>query len=161
MFEANEDGIYQSIHPAAGRRILALGAYYVLGALLIWLAFSSGAGFVGSVVLIGFGGWVIYMAERMRRVTQAGIMLTTTGLCDTTGEVIAAWDDIAKVERGTFAIKPSNGFSLVLKGGGVRKWAPGLWWRTKGRVGVGGVLPGPQTRTMAEGIAVLLVQHGD
>jgi hypothetical protein len=41
--------------------------------------------------------------------------------------VLARIDEIASLDRGTFAFKPSNGFLLRLSRKGTRVWRPGLW----------------------------------
>ncbi len=159
MFTPDQDGIYSSVWPTGGRRGLALGAYYALGIIVIWLAFAASLGLVATLVLLCFGAAVIFLAERMRQCTKVGVAVTVRGVEDTSGKMIAGWDEMHAVVRGTFAFKPSNGFTLVLDHKAKRSWAPGLWWRLGRRIGVGGVLPGPPTRTMAEQIAILLPQH--
>ncbi len=142
------------------RRVLALAALYALGVLIIWggmqASSQGGAGPLRLVAVIALGAGFLLAAERMRRVTHLSIILDADGLRDSGGTVLAAWDDIEKVERGSFANKPSNGFSVVLKSRGPRGWAPGLWWRVGRRVGVGGVLPGRPTRFMGEQMALWL-----
>ena len=49
--------------------------------------------------------------------------------------------NIARVERGLFAFKPSNGFLILLNNPMSRAWHPGLWWRFGRRIGIGGVTP--------------------
>ena len=69
---------------------------------------------------------------------------------DSDGTVIARLDNIEKVDRSAFAMKPSNGFLIILKEPGPRVWRPGLWWRLGRRVAVGGVTNGAHTRPMAD-----------
>ena len=64
--------------------------------------------------------------------------------------------NIASVDRGAFAFKPSNGFTVRLKSPAPRAWLPGLWWRLGRRVGVGGATPGKAARDMADVITILL-----
>ena len=72
---------------------------------------------------------------------------------------MARLDDVQSVERGAFALKPSNGFTLVMKHKNQRAWAPGMWWRMGYRVGVGGVTAAGQSRFMAEQIALQIKQR--
>lgn len=159
MFEPDSDGVFQTIYPTFGRRVVALAAYYGLAVVLVWLAFSSSLGVFAVILLIGLGIFILLTAESVRRSTRYGVKLTTQGLADTSGREIVTWDEIARIDKGTFAVKPSNGFSIVLKEAGPRSWSPGLWWRMRRRVGIGGVLAGPQTRTMAEQMALLLPDY--
>lgn len=159
MFEADEGGVYLRVFPAAGRRLMALGAIYALGGLLVWLGFAVGVQPLSNLFFIGCGAGLIWCAEKMRQTSQRGVALTVDGLFDTDGTQIVQWDEIEQVERGVFAMKPSNGFGIKLKARAVRSWAPGLWWRTGRRIGVGGLLAPREVRTMGEQMAVLLPQH--
>ena len=73
--------------------------------------------------------------------------------------MIALIDEIERVERGMFAMKPSNGFLLRLKSRRQRSWQPGLWWALGRRVGIGGVTPGSQSKVMAQMLEALLVER--
>jgi hypothetical protein len=77
--------------------------------------------------------------------------------------VIAALGDIQSMDRGFFAFKPSNGFLLKLRrgAGGPRVWRPGLWWRMGGRIGIGGMTPGNQTKFMSDVLAAMMAERED
>jgi len=128
-----------------------------LGALLVYVSFSSQTGFIGRIIVLGLGIAALVYADMLRRATMCEILLTDAGLFDTTGRTLALFDDIENVQRGAFALKPSHGFSLVLKTSQSRVWAPGMWWRFGKRVGVGGVTPPGASKFMAEQIALRLV----
>ena len=80
--------------------------------------------------------------------------MTDEAISDSNGLVLARIEDILAVDRGAFAMKPSNGFTLKLKTKQPRGWAPGLWWRLGNRVGVGGATAAGQSKFMAEQIAL-------
>lgn len=163
MLTPDNQGVLLRLHPSAGRRILALASLYALCLLTGWLAFTAAQrlGFVWTIGLTGFAVLVGYMAERMRKATQGAIELVDEGLRDTTGAWLAQYDQIRNVQRGTFAFKPSNGFTIELRDRADRGWAPGLWWRFGRRVGVGGTLSGRETRFLAETMALTLAQKQD
>ena len=96
----------------------------------------------------------------MRRSTELTIELTRSELRDSSGTCIARIEDITAVERGLLAFKPSNGFMLKTRTPGPRVWRPGIWWRIGRRVGIGGVMPGHQTKAMAEILAALQAERG-
>ena len=156
MTDRKDDEILMRLYPSAGRRIFAIGVLYALGALLIWMAFTSAAGALFSVFSIAVGVVVLWGGEQLRRATSLVLELTDEGLRDTSGRWLARWDEIAAVERGAFALKPSNGFVLKLKEPGQRTWVPGLWWRVGNRVGVGGVTPMRATKFMGEQMSLRL-----
>ncbi|SMY08588.1 hypothetical protein [Flavimaricola marinus] len=159
MLEPDENGVLLRLAPSAGRRVMAVATIYLLGALLIWMALAQPPALGWAVFLIALGAFILWAAERMRRATSMRLELTEEGLRDSSGRVLADWDEIAKVERGTFAFKPSNGFVLILKEKGPGAWAPGLYWRIGRRVGVGGVTPMRETKFMGEQIALSLAQR--
>tara|TARA_R110002049_G_scaffold140930_7_gene302371 strand:+ start:23566 stop:24063 length:498 start_codon:yes stop_codon:yes gene_type:complete len=142
-----------------GRRILGLVSLALLGVLLIYVAFVRPPAAGWQLFLIVVGGGTIWMADKMRRATAGGIVLTETELRDTDGTLIARIDDIESMDRGFFAFKPSNGFLLKTTTPGSRVWRPGMWWRMGRRIGVGGMTPGRHTKPMSEIIAIKLAQR--
>lgn len=95
----------------------------------------------------------------MRRVTEHAIELTATELRDSSGECIVMVADIDTLDRGFFAFKPSNGFLIRSRTPGSRVWRPGMWWRFGRRIGIGGVMPAPQTKMMSETLAMLIADQ--
>ncbi|MDB4053267.1 hypothetical protein N9499_04925 [Octadecabacter sp.] len=136
------------------RRYFAYGAVFILGAMLIFLAFVQPPAFGWQVFLIALGAGTLVVAERLRRATMLGLIMTETDLRDTKGQILTTLDNIKSVDRGAFAFKPSNGFVLRLHNSAPRVWAPGLWWRFSTRIGVGGVTPAGPAKYMAEQIAL-------
>ena len=132
-----------------------------VAAVTLYVAFSTppaDLSFQVLLVLIGLGA--LWMAEVMRRSTELTIELTRSELRDSSGTCIARIEDITAVERGLLAFKPSNGFMLKTRTPGPRVWRPGIWWRIGRRVGIGGVMPGHQTKAMAEILAALQAERG-
>lgn len=152
--------ILANARASAPRRWLGIGMLASLGGLLIYVAFASppaSVGWQGFLLLLGLAS--VFLAERMRRATELTLNLTAEGVSDSNGVLVAGIDEIDGVSRGTFAAKPSNGFTIRLKTGGVRLWQPGVYWRFGRRVGIGGVLPGGQAKFMAEMLEALLVER--
>ncbi|MGB0439036.1 MAG: hypothetical protein ACPG7W_07715 [Paracoccaceae bacterium] len=141
------------------RRAFAAGAQVALGLLLIYLALNTPIVAAGRAALVVMGGLAIWMTLRLWRSTGRQLILTEEGLCDDTGRWIARMDDIAEVERSPFAIKPSNGFALVMREKAPRVWEPGLWWRLGRRVAIGGVTPSAQGKFMADMIAMHIMKR--
>ncbi len=160
MFPADDEGVYARISAAPGRRLFAVAALVGLGALIVALALSPGVGPVGRIGLIAIGAVTVWMANILRRATVAELILDADTLHDDQGRVLARMADVVQVERGPFALKPSNGFTLILRDRAPRAWAPGLWWRMGRRVGVGGVVSAGQAKFMAECIAMRISAGG-
>ena len=154
MFDPDTDGVFARVYASAARRMFACGVLYGLGALLIYIAFARPPALYGALFLVVFGGAVLLVAERLRRATQIEIALTDTELRDSTGRVLAVIADVVSVERGAFALKPSNGFTLVMRDKAPRAWSPGMWWRMGRRVGIGGTVAAGPAKFMAEQIAL-------
>ncbi|WP_375259941.1 hypothetical protein [Citreimonas sp.] len=143
------------ITASAPRRALGVGALGGLGLLLIWIAITTPpVSVLWLAFLVGAGVVSLVLAQLMWRATAISIVLTEEGLFDSTGQEIARTEDITRVDRGVFALKPSNGFSLQLRKPGRTVWRPGLWWRSGRRVAVGGVTAGHQTRPVADILAL-------
>jgi hypothetical protein len=145
-----DDEVMARIEVSQARRWLGILMLYGLGALLLYVAFSTPPEPAWLVFLIAAGLGSLWMGEAMRRGTESGLVLTESGLFDRDGSLLAAFDDIRKVERGFLAFKPSNGFVVTTTTPGRRRWRPGLYWRVGRRIGVGGVTAAAQTRIMAD-----------
>jgi len=132
----------------------------VLGVTAICVALlrpPSNPGWIVFLLALGLGA--LWLTDRMRKATSHRLELTREALRSSTGEVLVNVADVEAIERGAFAFKPSNGFTLVLKNNaqtGPKRWEPGLWWRLGRRVGVGGVTPGHQAKAMAEILSALM-----
>lgn len=160
------DEVLAVLKASPPRRILGVGTVLTLGALAMYVALFEPPGHPGwTAFLVALGLTALWLSNKMRHATSAHLELTRTELRSSTGEIIAHVADIKGLERGAFAFKPSNGFTLRLRPGhetGPRRWEPGLWWRMGRRVGIGGVTPGSQAKVMAELLVGLMAeQAGD
>ena len=160
----DDDGILATVGAGPMRRWTAVGALGALAALLAatgveqMLAASGTAAIMGAI-LTAAGALSAWGAVRMADATGRTLVLTRDALSDDRGEVLAPLDRIARVDRGAFAFKPSSGFVLHLAEPMPRRWAPGLWWRTGTRVGVGGTLAARDARGMADLITLVLADR--
>ncbi|WP_095590051.1 hypothetical protein [Actibacterium ureilyticum] len=149
-----------TVSPSKIRRLFGLSVLLLLGGGVIYIALAQPpAERLWQLFLLGFGGVVLWQAETFRRATLASVILTEAGLVSSDGTVLAPMDQITGVDRGVFAMKPSNGFVVRLKSGGKSAWAPGLWWRLGRRVGVGGVTVAAQTKFMSEILIARLAER--
>lgn len=148
------------ITPPPARRWVAIVSVAALGGVTIWVALAHPPGEVWALLfLLGFGAVTLYLAERLRRATGGALVLTEAGLFDGSGRCLARAEAIVAVNRGVFALKPSNGFVLVLDRAAGFAWEPGLWWRVGRRLGVGGVISGAEGRFMAEMAETLVARR--
>ncbi|MCP3971515.1 MAG: hypothetical protein GY717_14600 [Rhodobacteraceae bacterium] len=158
--ETDEDEVLAVIGASMLRRWLAMAVMVGSGAALIW--FGLGAETTGALwklCLVALGAGLIVLADAMRRATSRVIELTRGGLRETDGRVLCAFDEIAKVERGAFSMKPPNGLLVRLNVSRPVAWAPGLWWRYGRKLGIGGVTPVGQAKFMADMIGLLLMEQ--
>ncbi|MEM1130718.1 MAG: hypothetical protein AAGH83_09370 [Pseudomonadota bacterium] len=148
--------------PTPLRRVATLLALAFGAAFLIWTAITASFEtfawrplfLVLGLACMLFGAWVW-------RATEVALLLTEDALTDSAGRQLCRVDDIVKVDRGTFAFKPSNGFVVHLRAAGPRAWAPGLWWRLGRRLGVGGVTSGTEARLMADMLTAIVEHRGE
>ncbi|MGR3504022.1 hypothetical protein [Pseudaestuariivita sp.] len=151
--------ILTTLSASGPRRVFGVTVFAVLGLVLLWIVFRTPPASLGlMVVLLVLGIASLFGAMRMWSATERSLHLTERGLELDTGEMIAPWDDIAKVERGMLAFKPSNGFLVTRKAKAPRAWAPGLYWQMGRRIGVGGVTTAAQGKLMADIIAMRLAE---
>jgi hypothetical protein len=154
MFQPDKDGIYAVVAASGIRRIIACFIVYALGALVVYISIIPPFKAVLTPLVLVLGLAILWVAEKLRRSTLTQIIMTDEAISDSNGLVLARIEDILAVDRGAFAMKPSNGFTLKLKSKQPRGWAPGLWWRLGNRVGVGGATAAGQSKFMAEQIAL-------
>lgn len=143
------------------RRWMGIAMVAFVGGLSVYVALSSAPFLVWQVFLIGVGALALGLAEKMRRATELRLELTSRELRDSSGQVLARVDQIKAVDRGFMAFKPSNGFVIQTTEPGARRWRPGMWWRVGRRVGIGGVVPGHQTKAMSDILAAILAQRNE
>ena len=146
-----------ALTPSPVRRHLASGLMLTLGAVLVYVAFNGWNSFSPAhlaLAALGLSSFVV--AWRMHAATSKSLHLCKEGVYSSDGTVVAEIGNIARVERGLFAFKPSNGFLIVLKNPMGHAWQPGLWWRLGRRIGVGGVTPQGEGKVMAERLHLLL-----
>lgn len=151
--------VLATVKASVPRRWMGVAMLAGVGIIVIYVAFRSPPQLVWQVFLIVTGVLALWMAEKMRRATEHSIELTRDELRSTEGITLVRVEDVAAVERGAFAFKPSNGFMIKTHNPGLRMWRPGLWWRLGRRVGVGGVTPGAQSKAMSEILAAILAQR--
>ncbi|MFV0246077.1 MAG: hypothetical protein ACK5IB_13835 [Qingshengfaniella sp.] len=138
------------------RRLIAVVA---LAGLVVMMAAAAlvgttVAGRVLPLIAAAAMGWGLIAFWK----TGAGqIVLTDTGLFDDAGRCLCTLDNIERIERGAFAVKPSNGFVLRLHAPQGRGWVPGLWWRMGRRLGVGGITRPAEAKKMADLLAMRLM----
>ncbi len=140
-----------TITPTPVRRWFGIGALVALGLGMIWTGATAPEGpSLATSFLLALGVAAVAGGEVMRRATEYHIILTDQGLWDSRGIEIARMDEIEAVSRGAFAMKPSNGMTLILRTRKGRVWMPGLWWRVGRRVGIGGVTTAAEAKLAAE-----------
>jgi len=153
--------ILATVMPSTTRRFVGLMMLAILGGLLVYVALATPPASLGwRAFLLGLGGVVLFLAEKMRRATLIGVVLTKDELRTSDGQVLVRVEDMLGVVRGSFSLKPSNGFSVLTRARQQRAWAPGIWWRFGKRVGVGGVTAASQAKYMAEILAAMLAERG-
>ncbi|MFS4582546.1 hypothetical protein [Phaeobacter sp. C3_T13_0] len=154
-----QDEILATVDASAPRRVLATVMLIVVGGLAIYVALATPPALHWLVFLLAIGVFCLWLAVRLWQATALRIELTEQVLRSSDGAVIAKVADVAAVDRGVFAFKPSNGFLIRTTTKGARNWRPGLWWRMGRRIGIGGVTPGAQSKSMAEILAIMIARR--
>jgi hypothetical protein len=148
-----DDQVRARLAAPPARRVVATGMIAALGALILWIAVAHPPASLGwRLFLAAGGGATLWLALRLWQATAVVLELTGTELREAGGRRLARVDEIEAVNRGVFALKPSNGFTLRLRHARGAVWAPGLWWRLGRRVGVGGVTGRYDGKRMADAV---------
>ncbi|QFS83857.1 hypothetical protein FIU97_14000 [Roseivivax sp. THAF40] len=154
------DQVLARLSASPFRRWFGIVSLVFLGGLLLYVTVATPPAPVWQLLLIALGAGAMMLAHAMYRATALSLTLTRDALVDSEGTEIAKISEIRSVERGAFAMKPSNGFVLNMHRPQARRWRPGLYWSLGTRVAVGGVTPGHQAKPMADAIAILLAERG-
>lgn len=145
-----EDEVLAVLEASPIRRGIGVATLVAMAALLFYSAATTGSGPLWQAIAVVLGAASLWTADLFRRAVAGRVELTTAGLRDSRGDIIVSIGDIARLDRGAFAFKPSNGFTIRTRTAGTRVWRPGLWWRFGTRIGIGGVAPRAQVRVMAD-----------
>ena len=152
--------VITTLEPSLGRRWFGAIALGALGILLLVVTFTQppeGLFFKLIVPLVGV--LFIWQAQWNLRVTKHGLYLTKDGLFDAQDSLICPIYNMAEVDRGIFAFKPSNGFLIRLHEPEPKGWAPGLYWRLGRRLGIGGTTHPSQNKELAQALEVLIMER--
>ncbi len=154
------DNVILKIEPSLGRRWFGAISLGVLGCLLIWVTFTNPPNNLLLKALVPLiGALFIWQAQWNLRVTKQGLYLTKEGLFDGQDTLVCPLYNMAEVDRGVFAFKPSNGFLVRLHEPEPKAWAPGLYWRVGRRLGVGGATHPSQNKELAQAIEVMIMER--
>jgi hypothetical protein len=149
------------LDPSQPRRVTGVVVQVALGCVFVSLALGfPREQMLLRLMLMALGGVVFFGTFLTWRATATGLVLTTSGLREDGGRLLAEISNVREVSRGAFALKPSHGFSLVLYQRMGFAWVPGLWWRIGKRVGIGGVTPSQPARYMAEVVSAMIAMRG-
>ncbi|MCK4861765.1 MAG: hypothetical protein KAS85_07645 [Rhodobacteraceae bacterium] len=151
--------ILVKLEVAQGRRMFGVLSIAALGMTLLYIAAVYPPAIIPALfALILVGALFIWAGYRLYRSTDNTILLTREAITTQSGHVLCRLEDIAKVDRGFFAFKPSNGFLVLLKERGERSWSPGMWWHLGKHLGIGGVTSPRQSKEMVSIIQIILAE---
>lgn len=141
-------------------RLAAVCAILVfIGTSIWWAGANSPSPSIGPRLLAIPGGAIwLWAAWGLWARAERGLVMDETGLSDTDGRHIASFAQIKGLERGVFAMKPSNGALIKLNETGAIYWMPGLWWRLGTRIGIGGLTPKAPTKAFVDVLSAKLGQ---
>ncbi|SNY57731.1 hypothetical protein SAMN06297129_3433 [Pseudooceanicola antarcticus] len=145
----------------AARRVVGLTVTGGLAVVLAWLALTPDPVPLGlRLLLLALAGLEALVVWRLYQATQKVLVLTAEGLREEGGIMLVRMEQIAAVDRGLFAFKPSNGFLLKLTERGPLRFRPGLYWQFGKRLGVGGLVRGAEGKQMADALALYMAHKG-
>ncbi|SIN98775.1 hypothetical protein [Vannielia litorea] len=140
------------------RRIFAAAMFGLLAYVLFKMGFSGDGPLGVRVVLVGLAGGVVGMGVWLWQATEGELVLRDGALVVEGGRVLARLEQIDRVERGAFAMKPAGGFVLKMREKQQFGWAPGLWWVRGRTVAVGGVVHPAAGKAMGQIIEAAMAE---
>lgn len=144
------------LEPSLPRLYFGVGVTGALGVLLFSvLVTTPPAEPVWIVVLVLAGIAAFWAALALLRARDEAILLYEDRLQVRSGQLLCRVDEVAGVERGLAAFKPSGGFLVRLTRPRSAGWTPGIWWRRGRTIGVGGVTRSGEARAMADALSAL------
>lgn len=156
----DEDRVLAKLRPSGPRAVVGMGSLGVLGAFLLWTAIATPPADIGwMAVMIGISALSFWGAFEMYRASSETLVLTRTALRSSSGVELFRVADVRSVERGALAFKPSGGFVVWLDRRQPLGWSPGVWWRFRRMVGVGGITRGAEARAMAEILQLVIAER--
>lgn len=130
--------------------VISLGLPAVLvGIVILQGAITSPQSLIIVLLIAAAFGWSAY---RMWNVPIAGIEFDGSELRTQDGVVIAKLQDIVSVQTGIFALRPSNGFMMVMKDSERVPTRPGIYWRQGRHIGVGGLLQAAEAKAIGRAL---------
>lgn len=151
--EDHPDPVVACLTVPLWRRRFGLGVVVALALVLAGLALAeTGTPRRLGLALAMLGA--LLLARALWGASGGAVVLRASGRLETgAGRSLALPEDIAAVETGTFAFRPSNGFLVRLRTPGAPGMAPGLWWRLGRRLGIGGLADAAEIKAMAAALA--------
>ena len=152
------DSIEMKVSPF--RRWFAAGTVALTGVIFLGMALQNPPnGALLQLMIWALAALLLASALKLWRDTEVGVRLVGTRLETCAGELIVAMEDVEAIERGHFAFRPSNGFSLSLKRKAALRWRMGLWWTAGKRAAFGGAASSVEAKRLAEAIEHRLGLH--
>lgn len=152
--------IFARLPLATGRRWVGVIALGLIGVGLIYSGFVyPPSTLLGRLAVFLLGCLLVLQAYWNLKAKYGALILKEDGLWVEGGPQLAALDNIKAVQVGPFALKPSNGFAVVLLEPVPLKWVPGLYWCVGRRIGVGGATNPSQSKAMAELLSTLIAER--
>lgn len=151
-----------SIRPRMAQRVVSVAAMLAIAGLLGAVALGpSEHGPVWRLALLAAAAGFGLLAARFWAATSVAIELTQDALRTSGGVVLAPVAQIERVDKGVFALKPSNGVLIVTASPAPMAWQPGLWWRYGRRIGIGGATSSAQAKAIADTITLMMAEQED
>lgn len=155
--------IIVKIQPSLSRRVFGIAVLCLAALVVLNFAITKTEhSMILKLILFGMGFVFLWQVQANLRFANAALILKRDGLFDDRGNLICSLSNIAKVDRGWFSFKPSNGFLLHLKKPAGKRWSPGLYWLINTRMGIGGAISPAQTKEMSDKLILLMEEsrHG-
>jgi len=105
-------------------------------------------------LLIGLGFW-----KFIKRYDKSGFIIQDDCIFLLNGRLVCEISAIEAVDTSPYSFKSTNGFIIRLKQNGSIDWSPGLFWKFKRRISVGGLISKNESKLLSASIITIVSQQ--
>ena len=143
-------------------RIKLLG--YLILSLFVFLIYSilkiQGEIHLSSLILLTTGLIIVISFWRfIKKYYKSGFLIQDEGIFLLNGSLLCKTSSIEAVDTSPYSFKSTNGFIIRLKESTSLAWSPGLFWKFKKRISIGGLVTKSESKWLSTSIITTLAEY--
>ena len=90
------------------------------------------------------------------RNSKAGFLIKEDSIFLLNGRILCNLSEIKEIDTSQYSFKSTNGFIIRLKENSHFDWSPGLFWKFKSRISIGGLITKSESKWLSTELTRLL-----